>query len=779
MLTSNKLKTIALKNLVKACLFIFLIISLSLIYNNSNKYEKTLKQLEKKEIEYLKKFSKDEEESKLRVGRWSSNKIDDFKEINKIKDYLVHFGGLLRRAPSYGAEEAKDIIATPGSEYRIKKENSKTENNWPITGTRGLPLRVNYDFGTFIPGDEILQKTESYNKEYIREDKLRFASFINEITEMVKNYNNNNEIKPIFQSRTEYSTLMYGVFGLSDDIDQFFPELEILWIYVGSSEGAFATFPGNDQEYWNENDNRPYNPKDRPWFKEAMYGKGDDLYANHDDIGLSSVYDDFSEHLDSVRTLWHKVEVNDDSSKRTYVIGIDFYLSNNAFSAGITDLINKKDIPSIKNIVIFDSMMHGLIVSFLIFILGLFFIFIGPLSFARFFVFGLSSYKSLSVNKEILAEYMGLVAYDDLNNNSFKLEETNKKIDDNSFSRKLSVGAQSNKLFNILASLESKKSHSQQKISMVQAIHNQEINSLYTGIRGKEFWKITKSEGILGSCPTCGEVIKVAPEEQNWEQVMVINHVAQDIPEVLTLLTNGVEPQEWIKNSLTEHILKSNQYIDQSSNLQKTLYETARFKIPYQLKNYPPLAKMQNDFHILQSGRYNSGDMINLSKHLYKNSYVKAVCRVGYFKLLLEMEKNGEGFLFVGESIERILIAFTTEEFEITKRWFESEGKNKIRKDDQISLYLVNILDLPEGLREYRRWDFAIVDSSISTNSNANMLKNMGSTVVITSDYNDGSNSEEISGAVSWRLADVTFYETLYRAITRNRREENNLYIPK
>ncbi len=143
------------------------------------------------------------------------------------------------------------------------------------------------------------------------------------------------------------------------------------------------------------------------------------------------------------------------------------------------------------------------------------------------------------------------------------------------------------------------------------------------------------------------------------------------------------------------------------------------------------------------------------------------------------MEKQGEGFLYVGESIERILVAFTTEEFETTKSWFESEGKGKIRKDAQISLFLVNILDLPEELRGYRRWDFAIVDSLIVSNSPKNMLKSIGSTIVITSDYNEGSTSEEISGAVSWRLADVTFYETLYRAITRNRRDENNLYIPK
>ncbi len=622
MLTFNKLKIIAVKNLLKSCVFIFLIISLCLIYTNSNKYEKTLIQLEKKEIEYLNDFANNEEDSKLRVSQWLFNKTDDFKKIIKIRDYLIHFGGLLRKAPSYTQEEAEAILATPGSEYRNKKNKSKNKKNWPSTETRSFPLDVSYDFGTFVPGNEFLEKADNYNKKLVLEDKLRFASFINEITLMVKKYNVNKKTIN-HQNRTEYSSLMYGVFGILEDIEQYFPELEILWIYVGSSEGAFATFPGNGQEYWNQSDSQPYNPTNRPWFKEAINSKGNNLFSNSNNIGLSSVYDDYSEHLNSVRTLWHKVEV--DKGKRTYIIGIDFYLSKNAFSVGISDLIDKKNIPSINNMLIIEPLRHSLIISFLFFVFCLIFLFFGPIGFTQLLVFGFSTHKSPNGNIEILAEHIDLMTYDDSNNNSIKFQEENKKTDKNLITHKSSFRTSFGRFFNNSISVE--KTGYRQKINMIQAAYNQEINSLSTGIRGKEFWKIIESKRVLGSCPTCGEAIKTTPDEQNWEQILVINHVAQDIPEVLTLLENGGEPQEWIKNSLIEHILKSNQYIDRSNNLQKRLHETTRFKIPYQLRNYPPLTKMQNDYHVLQSGRYNSRDMMNLSKHLYQNSNVNLISK--------------------------------------------------------------------------------------------------------------------------------------------------------
>ncbi len=455
---------------------------------------------------------------------------------------------------------------------------------------------------------------------------------------------------------------------------------------------------------------------------------------------------------------------------------MDFYLGNNAFNISIPDL-SKNNHHSLINTVIIQPIKWSLIISFAFFIVSLLFIKYGTLGLKELLVFGLTPYKQMNFDKEIYAKFITSLEYDDEpNKNTVELSEINKSQDKQINSKRLSAETPEKTV-----SLSLENIHTKEKNKILQVISNHQMNPLNTTIRGKEFWKITKSKKLLGNCPTCDEPIKLSIEEDNLDYIMVIKHGAQDMPEVIPWSKSAEDPPppKWIKSSLIEHVLKSNRSIKHSKNSRKTLSDTSPFDIPNQLKGYVPLINMQQAYTILQSGRYNSENIINLSRYLYENSNVKAVCRVGYFKRLLELGEKGEGFLYIGDRIERILIAFSTEEFKSTKEWFEREGKKKIIPSAQVCLYIINVLDLPEGLREYRKWDFAIVDSSRYTDSHVDIDGFIGGSLVITSDYSDQLDDDNLSGMVSWRFTDVAFYETLYRVLNRNKGEENILYIPK
>ncbi len=267
MFTSKKLKKIAVKKVFVISIFIFFIIALCSIIFHAKKYNSLLIQQKQEENKFLKQFAEKEKESKLRISQWSHNKVNDFRQLNEIVLFLDEAADLLHK-PIKGDKEIKEILVTPGNEYEKRTKDIENNISWSNTNKIFKNFNVNYDFGTFVPSQEMINNNkDKYNKDFIIEDKRRFASFIEGITSLVSKNNKKGE-KNYLQKRTKYSNLMFEILGISEDVDKHFPELDILWIYIGSSEGAFATFPGNSQGY--KNNGKPYNPSKRPWFEEAI-----------------------------------------------------------------------------------------------------------------------------------------------------------------------------------------------------------------------------------------------------------------------------------------------------------------------------------------------------------------------------------------------------------------------------------------------------------------------------------------------------------------------------
>lgn len=523
-----------------------------------------------------------------------------------------------------------------------------------------------------------------------------------------------------------------------DLVKEHYPEIQVFGIYIAHKEtGTFAYYPAPNNALEMRLD-------ERPWYNTSIgpnaYNNSNDRkpeqgeqVISRSDVGLTPFYGDIVSG-GFTRTLWYRF------GDSNYVACVDIIMQspeqpNKGIGLAGSPFSNSSVIGKLGN-----SILFGLILSVLLFILGATFVsFGGPWAEAisRRYISGKpttgpssSGYVVLPISKE----YMTYA------------EPTDVRHDDTISSSKSATtkggfGVKTPHL-NIEFEQQIREERSTQLAETRRLSLSQDEK---LKIRGKELWAIYTRQQKSGTCRLCDQEIAHYGDEQRIG-IVEIYHRMNHEPEVDFKRKRGtvVATTDFIENNMQWHALNAEEENVESGTQPLEIYPEPR--VPKQFAHFRFIENLLLKYRRLNEGRYVTQDeLMQISKVMLPNGVVQSVCRVSYLKKLLS-DPHSQDSLELGQDIKRILVASTNEELQ----GFLTEYRKALTALQLSQKFLVAIL---------RGTQLAALDNYKELNFSILTLPD-GSDAVIVTEQESVS-----SGYLSWREADVRCYIALFKQI--------------
>lgn len=596
---------------------------------------------------------------------------------------------------------------------------------------------VNYQFAIYINPYDPDNKTKVTPGEraHLERDVCRYEQVAFELHERWKKKFGSESN---FRDNNPHCRRMADILGIN--CTKAFPDLDlgVSWVYIASTTGTYAIFPGNQ-----EIRNQDYDPLQRPWYLSAIDGdpwnpgknkaKSERVHVNPR-AGVTVPYRDYSDKLGDVRTYWQKVEIGGDK----YVIGIDFLLFGDreqdkaALLKHIKAAIWERAVKVFVNRTVWSFIATSLIAL----------LFAGVFRFnwqamASTLVIGATSVEHEIVLTEETRDFTG--------NALLEWREVEGKVERRSILSTVSAFVTGVfRLIGLALGLVKKVENEQ---SSAQTIEKKYTVTAKPGLlRGIEVWFAQEVRYVAGVSRSTGAPIRV-PEgrsEKNW---FIVGHTANE-PSVRPhdIRTGAVKSAvAQICKELGEYVLLSGKSRRGSFVLGQPLPIGS---VPQKVAELHEVETLSEQHLELTRSRFYFQDSVAIIKQLYRDSRVCATCRSEYLEMLLK--ENSLDVLETGEEISRIVIFRDEEQKEAIFKanpltlsaWIERmAGTVKFIYLDKVDV------ELP------RSNDFAIV-----TESPENKL--VAVTAADTHRW-DG----KVKGYISWRDADIEHYTRIYQQL--------------
>jgi hypothetical protein len=692
------------------------------------------------------------------INHWVQGEIGELTDPeiraiwNKIGDHLVILSRRFKH-PKGSAVEGELIDITDFSNGHRKYSDSASK--WRKKD--GSNLEINFAFGTFIDKQSppsapapAMQATQNQataitdrpgfpsttasamRATQISNDKERYKQFIFDLQGLF-------QVPPSRKfSRDDFSDVMMNYFGIKDSIQQHLPNVAITLIYAASDRETITLYPGCDITF----SNRPL--KEAPWYQSAFdpsKAKPEYVIPGNEDFGLSPFYPDYASQ-EHTRTFWHKVRAENGDA---YLLCVDLTLrrQDQQIARYWIDSIPIIDTYAGPGKDWLRAATVGIIFGGVFLALGLILTHLGGQQSNRLACWIIGG-KSLPKQTESGDQFMpvfrafaarGATIVDTVEHGK---TETKKTIFNAWLQMKVA------KLEAEHANIDSKGAH----VAMTQVV---ELGALDKdpSTRGVEKWHIFRDKGSeVGNCRLCGQEVRYKDKEASIAQV-TIKHGIDPRPMVY------IDPRSHIKEikSLEERIIW--QALDVEAievKVARDLDAPPQPRVPIKIQKMRFAMELMSKYRLLNEGRYEVDDCIEISKELFNGYNVKAFCKVAYFEKLRGAGADALKVLCMGDTVARIFITDTEDAMRSFVKENRVELKELLDQKNQ-QLFVASLEDLQiEKIKAFPELDFAIVyDEDFKC--------------VLVSNLNAVSKAAKVRGYVSWREADVAFYETLFQSL--------------
>jgi hypothetical protein len=670
---------------------------------------------------------------------------------NNISDRLAILSSRFKH-PERSAVKGNLIDITDFSNEH--REHSDSASQWPKKD--GSKLDINSAFGIFIDRQSlpstptpVIQAPPNADKPdspsatasamratQISDDKWRYKQFIYDLQALFQGHPSER------LSRRDFSDVMMNYFGIKDSIQQRLPNVTITLIYAANDRETITIYPGCDITF----SNRPL--KETPWYQSAFEpSKAEPEYviSGNKDFALSRFYPDYASQ-EYTRTFWHKVRA---TNGVTYLLCVDLTLERQ-------DLQTARD-----------------------WIDGILFIFIGPYAGP-----GRDWLRAATVGIIFGGGFLtfGLILTHSGSRQSTKLARW--IISEKSLPKQTESGDQFMPVFRAFAARgativdtdehgtgETKKmaftAWLQMKVTKVEAelvkINRKDSHVAMTQVvelgtldkdlftRGLERWRIFRDKGSeVGNCRLCGQEVRYKDKEVPIAQV-TIKHGIDSRP----MVKLDIDTRSHIKEikSLEERIVWQALDVDPIEvKMARDLDAPPQPRVPIKIQKMRFASELMLKYRLLNEGRYEVDDCIEISKELFNGRNVRAFCKVAYFEKLRGAGADALKVLRMGDNVMRIFITDTKDAMSsFVKK--NRDGLKELLDQKNQQLSVVSLEDLQiEKIKDYPELDFAIVYDEDFT-------------CVVVSSLNKISQAAKVYGYVSWREADVAFFETLFQSL--------------
>jgi hypothetical protein len=568
----------------------------------------------------------------------------------------------------------------------------------------------------------------------ISDDKRRYKEFIYDLQVLFQG-------RPSKQlSRSDFSDVMMDYFGIKDSIQQRLPNVAITLIYAASERETITIYPGSDITL----SNRPL--KDTPWYQSAFEpskAAPEYVITENANFGLSRFYPDYASQ-EYTRTFWHKVQAKNGV---TYLLCVDLTLDRQDLQT-TRAVIDK--IPFIGSYAGLGrdwlrAATVGVICGGVFLAFGLMLTHLGgqqSTKLARWIISGKPLPKQTESGDQFIPMFRAFADRDAtiIDYDEHGTSQTKKKA----FTAWLQMKV--TKIEAELVNIDRKDTH-------VTATKVVELGTLdkdpYT--RGLERWYIFRDKGSeVGKCRLCGQEVRYKDKELPIAQV-TIKHGIDSRP----MVKLDIDTRSHIKEikGLEDRVVWQSLDMDPIEvKIVQDLDAPPRPRVPPKIQKMRFARELMLKYRLLNEGRYEVDDCIEISKELFNGRNVRAYCKAAYFEKLRGAGAEALKVLRIGDNVTRIFITDTKE----AMGSFVKENRDELKelleqKNQQLSVVSLEHLQI-EKIKSYPELDFAIVyDDDFKC--------------VVVSSLSEINKAAKVRGYVSWREADIEFYDTLFHSL--------------
>ena len=301
-----------------------------------------------------------------------------------------------------------------------------------------------------------------------------------------------------------------------------------------------------------------------------------------------------------------------------------------------------------------------------------------------------------------------------------------------------------------LASFELARSVHRERIDDKQLTSTRPVGPSHPGERCMEYWTLEQQAIEERVCRTCRQAVpNIAESElQAGFEVTHRDHAKIDVELVRDF--GGTEPDSMRYDLQIESFLAQTAISEQS----EILIDPQRSESHRALQVPVSVGTLVDEVGEIARGRLSFPNVLDVGAQLYVSRDVRAVCGVYYLTRLFE--SNCTSLLTTGQYVERILLVDSVQEIlDLNKSWKEELRQVLQAKGKELCYALKS--DLPEALRHH--WDFAFLRTE---------------RLVLVTDtfrFEFDKNAPRLAAHLSWRRADVHFFEMLFRHIAGKKRD--------
>ena len=712
------------------------------------------------------------------INHWLQGDLNELTdpEIRAIWDNIRRkLVTLSERFTDPDKSSVKGRLIDTGDFSKEHSEHNDSASQWPRKD--GSYLQINSAFGIFIdkqnpppatpalqatqntgnpnspsitaPTGQSTQNTDNPNSTsattsnirdtQISDDKLRYNKFIFDLQALFQG----RASKKL--SRSDFSDAMMDYFGIKDSIHRRMPNVAITLIYAASDRETITIYPGSDLTL----SNRPL--KEAPWYQSAFepskakpeYVITENDNTENDNFGLSRFYPDYASQ-EYTRTFWHKVRAKNGV---TYLLCVDLTLGRQDLqtTSGVIDKIPFVGSYAGLGRDWLRAVTAGVIFGVVFLAFGLMSTHLGgrqSTKLARWIISGKPLPKETESGDQFMPFFRAfadreatVIDYDE-----HGTSQTKKKAITAWLQMKVT------KVEAELVNIDHKDTH-------VAATKVEELGSIdkdpYT--RGLERWHIFRDRGSeVGNCRLCGQEVRYKDKESPIGKA-TIKHGIGSRP----MVKLDIDRQSHIKEikGLEDRIAWQSLALDPIEvKIVKDLDSLPQPRVPKKIQEMRFARELMLKYHLLNEGRYEVDDCIEISKELFNGRNIRAFCKVAYFEKLRGAGADALKVLRIGDNVTRIFITDTKE----AMGSFVKENRNELKelleeKNQQLSVVSLQHLQ-SEKIKTYPELDFAIVYDDDFT-------------CVLVSSLSEINKAAKVRGYVSWRKADIEFYDTLFHSL--------------
>ena len=269
--------------------------------------------------------------------------------------------------------------------------------------------------------------------------------------------------------------------------------------------------------------------------------------------------------------------------------------------------------------------------------------------------------------------------------------------------------------------------------------------------RGYEVWQVFRSKWRSeGNCRVCGQEVQYKEDDVSIAEP-TIRHRRSQNPSVDPRLDrrSDIKDTKTLEDTIIWH---ATDVEPKKMGEEYKLTPPPKPRIPQLVQNLSFFEDHLESQRLLAQSRIDVQDCVELSKELFKNRNIRAVCHIDYFQKMVFGGEFSVDALTQGKNIERVLIADKLEDMVRFIKEYRGALEKLLnpRNQELFKLYLENTgVEFDLLGKQHFDLDFAIVyDDELS--------------FVLVSNLSELNQDSNVRGYLSWRKVDVIFFETLF-----------------